>query len=573
MPFAHVKRLSGALNNRVRVAAALRAARASPCACGTMDNVFGTCAGRAAVAMQNEDGKPEGSSGRPAASVAGLRIAHALTGLQERRVMLLSFGREMRVHPRLSIGFGLFWTWVWLVFQTTFFNPSLPVSSGIPLPGWIVPLSAYALTFLLLGFALKGKGIVPQGRRYRITVPALMSFGVALCGMLTFSPLTVPFVNASALCFGGLLMGAGTACLHVEWGRVLGDLGPRTTILHGVVGTVAAALLTVCLTLLPDAAVWVAAFLVPPASMLLLSRDVPVTQAMLEHGLDAQLRIPRRFLATSFLQGLSFGIVQAILLLGGSEGPVVALSAASFALSAMILLVCALFFRMDFNQLIYQVGFLIMAVGYLVLAIAGPTALGGLFVHTMGYRFVDIMFWALCTFLISQRGLPANWVFAITTCVLLLGQICGALVGSVVVATVPITVHTARDLATIMVFVLLAGSLMMSDRKNLQTGWGMVRPGDIEDMPGSFERGCELVCRRYELTAREQEVFALLARGVNRADICERLTLSKETVKTHVRNIYRKMDVHSQQDVLGAVVAEQRALGMQEEGELEDVRI
>lgn len=39
-------------------------------------------------------------------------------------------------------------------------------------------------------------------------------------------------------------------------------------------------------------------------------------------------------------------------------------------------------------------------------------------------------------------------------------------------------------------------------------------------------------------------------------------------MKTHVRNIYRKMGIHSQQDLLAAVVAEQRALGMQEEGEL-----
>lgn len=496
-----------------------------------------------------------------------------LTGWQERHGMLASFRREMRAHPRLSVGFGLFWTWVWLVFQTTFFNPPFLASLDFPLPGWIVPLSAYACTFLVLGVLLKTKRLVPQGRWYRIAVPASMSVGVATCGLLAFSPLTVAPMNAAVVCVGGLLMGAGTACLHVEWGRVLGDLGPRTTILHGVVGTVVAALLTVCITLLPEAAVWAVAFVVPAASMALLGRDAPATPALLAHGLDAPLHVPRKFLATAFTQGLSFGIVQAVLLLGGGEEPVVALTAVSFALSAIALLVCALCFRMDFNQLIYQVGFLIMSVGYLVLAVAGPDALGGLLVHTMGYRFVDIMMWALCALLISQRGLPANWVFAITTCFLLLGQIGGALAGSAVMVAGPVTVHTARDLATVMVFVLLASSLVMCDRRNLQTGWGMVRPGDIEELPDSFARGCELVCRRNELTAREQEVFALLARGASRSAICDELTLSKETVKTHVRNIYRKMGIHSQQDLLSAVVAEQRALGMQEEGALVEVML
>lgn len=522
--------------------------------------------------MQGEGGK-RGGSWIPSAVSGQAQPGRALTGWQERRAMLASFVREMRAHPRLSIGFGLFWTWVWLVFQTTFFNPSFPSSGDVPLPGWTVPLSAYALTFLLLGFALKWRGIVPQGRWYRIAVPASMSFGVGLCGMLTFSPLTVPAVNAATLCVGGLLMGAGTSCLHMEWGRVLGDLGPRTTIFHGVVGTVVAALLTVGLTLLPEAAVWAVAFIVPPACMRLLVRDVPATPAMLAHGRDAQLHVPRRFLATSFVQGLSFGIVQAILLLGSHEEPVTALTAVSFALSAVALFTCALFFRMDFNQLIYQVGFLIMALGYLLLALAGPDAFGGLFIHTLGYRFVDIMMWALCAFLISQRGLPANWVFAITTCFLLLGQVVGALVGSEVAGMFSLAGDVGGGLATIMVFVLLAVSLVLSDRKNLQTGWGMVRPGDIDELPGSFDRGCELVCRRFDLTAREQEVFTLIAQGESRAGICEALTLSKETVKTHVRNIYRKMDIHSQQDALAVVVAEQRALGMEEEGELEELRI
>lgn len=491
-----------------------------------------------------------------------------LTGWQERHGMLRSFRREMRVHPRLSVGFGLFWTWVWLVFQTTFFNPPFLAALDFPLPGWIVPLSAYACTFLVLGLAFKWKRAVPQGRWYCIAVPASMSAGVATCGVLSFSPLTVAPVNEAVVCLGGLLMGAGTACLHVEWGRAFGDLGPRITILHGVVGTLVAALITVVITLLPAYAVWVVALLVPSASMMLLAKDAPATPQLLSYGLEAQLRVPRRFLVTSFIQGVSFGIVQAVLLLGGGEEPVVALSAVSFALSAVALLTCALFFRMDFNQLIYQVGFLIMSVGFLVLAVIGPDALGGLLIHAMGYRFVDIMLWALCAFLISQRGLPANWVFAITTCVLLLGQIAGAFVGSTMVAAMPITVHTARDLATVMVFVLLASSLVMSDRKNLQMGWGMARPGDIGAVPDSFDQACDLVCRRSDLTARECEVLAMLARGASRAVICDELTLSKETVKTHVRNIYRKMGIHSQQDLLAAVVAEQRALGMQEEGEL-----
>ena len=250
----------------------------------------------------------------------------ALTGWQERHGMLRSFRREMRAHPRLSMGFGLFWTWVWLVFQTTFFNPPLLAALDFPLPGWVVPLSAYACTFLVLGVLLKARRIVPQGRWYRIAVPASMSIGVTTCR----HPFLLAFDRGAGERRGGVpgrsSHGRGHGVPSCGMGSHLGRSGPRTTILHGVVGTVVAALLTVCITLLPEAAVWAAALVIPAASMALLMRDAPVTPDLLAHGLDAPLHVPRKFLATAFVQGLSFGIVQAVLLMGGHDEPVVALS-------------------------------------------------------------------------------------------------------------------------------------------------------------------------------------------------------------------------------------------------------
>lgn len=495
-----------------------------------------------------------------------------VTETQERRALLRDFKREMMMHPRLSVGFGLFWTWVWLVFQTTLFSPSFLAQARFALPGWIIPLSAYAVTFLVLGGLQKFRHRVPQGKGYLRAIPAAMSLGVLISGVLAFSPLADPRINAAAVCLGGLVMGAGTACLHVEWGRVLGRLGARTTILHGVVGTIIAACLVGLLMMLPEGLVWTCAFFVPMLSMVLLRLDARLLPNLYRRDEGAELHVPRRFLATSFTQGLSFGIVQAMLLLGGHQEPVVALSASSFALAAVVLFFCALFFRMDFNQLIYQVGFLVMAFGYLLLSLVGTDFLPGLLVQSTGYRIVDILMWALCTYLIKQRGLPTNWVFAITTCFLLLGQICGALVGNAVIVSFSLAGAGAHALAIVMSFVLLAVSLLLSDRKNLQTGWGMVRPGDEEALPDRFAMGCSLVARQHDLTAREQEVLALLAQGRSRAAISDELTLSKETVKTHIRNIYRKMNVHSQQEVAFAVESEQRSFGFDEEAEV-DLRL
>src|SRR5207247_9672090 len=46
-----------------------------------------------------------------------------------------------------------------------------------------------------------------------------------------------------------------------------------------------------------------------------------------------------------------------------------------------------------------------------------------------------------------------------------------------------------------------------------------------------------------DLTAREQEVLDLLARGLSNPEICERLVISEATAKTHVAHTPQKLDL------------------------------
>ena len=51
--------------------------------------------------------------------------------------------------------------------------------------------------------------------------------------------------------------------------------------------------------------------------------------------------------------------------------------------------------------------------------------------------------------------------------------------------------------------------------------------------------------RVVELSDRESEVLALIAQGLTNAQIAEELYLSIETVKTYVKRLYAKLDVHN----------------------------
>jgi len=61
------------------------------------------------------------------------------------------------------------------------------------------------------------------------------------------------------------------------------------------------------------------------------------------------------------------------------------------------------------------------------------------------------------------------------------------------------------------------------------------------------------VAKLYQLSPRETEIIALLAKGRNAAYIQEALVISPHTVKSHIYNIYRKLDIHSQQKLMDFV--------------------
>jgi DNA-binding CsgD family transcriptional regulator len=62
------------------------------------------------------------------------------------------------------------------------------------------------------------------------------------------------------------------------------------------------------------------------------------------------------------------------------------------------------------------------------------------------------------------------------------------------------------------------------------------------------------------LSGRETEVLRLMARGASTEEIGQLLALSRNTVISHAKSIYRKLDVHSRAEALAAA-ASRRLLG------------
>ena len=79
------------------------------------------------------------------------------------------------------------------------------------------------------------------------------------------------------------------------------------------------------------------------------------------------------------------------------------------------------------------------------------------------------------------------------------------------------------------------------------------KPLSAQDVEGFLETRAEAIGDEYNLTPREREIVLHLSRGHSYASIAERLFISENTLRTHARNIYRKMGVSSREGLINLI--------------------
>ena len=65
-----------------------------------------------------------------------------------------------------------------------------------------------------------------------------------------------------------------------------------------------------------------------------------------------------------------------------------------------------------------------------------------------------------------------------------------------------------------------------------------------------LESRCDTVATAGALSKRESEIMLFMGRGYSPAYIAKKLFLSDSTVRTHIKSIYRKLGIHSREDLL-----------------------
>ncbi|MEJ2150110.1 MAG: response regulator transcription factor [Chloroflexota bacterium] len=99
----------------------------------------------------------------------------------------------------------------------------------------------------------------------------------------------------------------------------------------------------------------------------------------------------------------------------------------------------------------------------------------------------------------------------------------------------------------------VGGGRLAENIRAINRGEVLLAPSVAAKVVQQLSRLQEKTDRREEalsvLTAREKEVFGLASQGLKNAEIAGELYLSEKTIKTHLRNIYNKLDLSSKAEL------------------------
>jgi len=118
-----------------------------------------------------------------------------------------------------------------------------------------------------------------------------------------------------------------------------------------------------------------------------------------------------------------------------------------------------------------------------------------------------------------------------------------------------------RNIATVLsyVIILLLVFVLDSEPKGVRRLFADLGPmipksDDFADV----DRNCQRVGEAHGLTAREIEIMQMICRGRSKGYIAEALFVSENTVRSHSKHLYQKLDVHTKQELIDLVRPDDR---------------
>lgn len=469
---------------------------------------------------------------------------------------------EYVIQPQ-SLGFAAHWTWIWCVFWSSLFysEGESMLSDGSHMAGfsqieplWVVSLLTNVVCMAFLTGLLHRHKTLAEVDALPWAAAGLTCMGTV---MLNGAVLALFHPAASILYIAGsVLTGLGSGAVVLLWGELLAAEGSRRTIALFISSLATASTCYLIISLLPRAAAQFLCALLPLASMGLYRvarrNDMPrLRQQQARKSPRLVSHFPKRLVLIALFFGCSFGAMKGFMSPISEQWTNVRdlLNIAGIVAGVAALYLSTNVLQLDFNHLTYQIALPLMAAGFLFLPFHEPASVIGTAVHQCGYQYFYIVLWSTWPIIAAEGDMPVGLPAAWSMLAIQFGQFVGSMASAASMSLFSSDLSRAV-LSAWAVFAMLLVALFVFGDRTATTGWGYAKPGDEGREGIDPTAAATRLANQAGLSPREAEVFALLAHGRTRSYIGNELSIGEETVKSHVKGIYRKMDLHSQQDAI-----------------------
>lgn len=491
-------------------------------------------------------------------------------------------------------GLSFYWAWVFLSFN----------SSDLTAPGGaheilsvvhIVSSAAAMVTFALA--IVFHRRVMACGSR-RVGIALFVGSLVACAGTLLY---TFPGLvgNNTFSVVGAAVSGLTCSAIVLAWGVVYRDLAAREAVLFTSMTFFGAAVLYLIVSYLGAVASSIVVSLFPVLAAALAAYSLgdrangrtPAPSPSASAAWTVELG---QLLRTGLSWRIIVGLLAALFVCGGMRvyfgdiAPVVyrdpILMTLPLAFGAVVFFIYGIFVsRTSLNLgILYRVAMPLFALALVLIALfGGDNAALAFFMMSTASVLFEVLTWALLAEITRTTHYPPLLIFAVGRLAVHVGIVAGELVAFAMIGN-------------LMVFAILAiGILFVSagftftDRDTTflfepPTPEELERLGAVGDgraIEASAMRGAgaagsadgaqpesvvdedllirsnlwgriDAMAKEYGFSPREKEVFALWVTGRGSKYIQETFVISEATVKTHVRHIYEKCDVHNRAELM-----------------------
>ncbi|WP_148044536.1 response regulator transcription factor [Eggerthella sinensis] len=480
------------------------------------------------------------------------------------------------ISPVALLVSSFFWSW----FDVVPFSPALFSAAGRPVDAlpFIVSFAASALLLGLLAASARA--------RSRVLDPRVFAACSLLCGtvgsVLVFAGVQT---NPALLVIGGILIGAYQSVGAVLCGGIATCQGTTNALVHLAAALPLNIVAILLVMFLQPAASVVFAVLLPLFSALCYAvylvrgqnrATLEAIAVVREKAVDGARRARRMFgcdryfLLMVLVISASFGFANYQgLFASSSQG--VYLEYVTVALRAFVsLAMLAGYLLYSWRPyLILQGALVAMSLGLIGCGLLAVMGVPGSFVSDClfftGYACFDLLIWMIIIMIGYKSGTSLLRIICVVYTVDQLGILLGTVLGQAV----------GGDGATIVSYIVFGSALLLLtvgfssgksaiwDRLstyevefNRPDDASLREEGDVGTAPGYQDRIAAL-SSMFFLTSRETDVLGLLVAGRNGPYISEHLHVSENTVKSHIRHIYTKVNVHNRQELLDLVFPQQ----------------